>query len=164
MTTQRDSLLGEVRSVRAEVDRLMEGIDYCFDWKADEGEWSAREIVYHLVDTPSGGIHSTVQGVLDGSMEALHIAANLTNLTQERRDKDVTAARGDLEEILTGMKGTLASATDDQLSQKRVPVHSTLRPTVEERTAQQLVEGIFLRHWREHLAQLAALREALGLD
>jgi len=164
LTTQRDSLLQELQSIRSELDRLLEGIDYSFDWKPSDEEWSAREVVYHLVDTPSGGVHTAVQGVLDGSIKELPITASLSNMTPERRRQDITGAREDLEAVLAGLESALNSTTDADLMGKKVPLHSITRGTTTERTAQELVAGIFVRHWREHLGQLVALREALGLE
>ena len=164
MTTQRDSFLQEIQSIRSELGRLLEGMDYCLDWKPGDEEWSAREVVYHLVDTPSGGIHAAVQSVLTGSIEELSITASLTNLTQERRGKDLDQAREDIAVVLTGLESALGSATDAELTEKKVPVHSVTRATTAERTAQEMIERIYVRHWREHLAQLAELRDALGLE
>ena len=164
MTTQRDSILQEIQSIRSELGRLLEGIDYCLDWKPNDEEFSAREIVYHMVDTPSRGIHTAVQGVLSGSVQELPIASGLTNMTDERQGNDLDKVREDLETVLSGLEKALASTTDAELDGKRVPLHSITRSTTTERSVEDLVSGIFVRHWREHLGQLAALREALGLE
>ena len=164
MTTQRNSYLQEIQSIRSELDRLLEGIDYCCDWKPDDEEWSAREVVYHLVDTPSGGIDTAVRGVLEGSIQEFSITSSLTNLTPERQEKNLEQTREDVEAVLSGLEVALNSTTDAQLTGKKASVHSVTRSTTEERTAQDLMEGIFLRHWREHLGQLDALREMLGVN
>lgn len=164
MTTQRDSILQEVQSIRSELGRLLEGIDYCLDWKPDDEEFSAREIIYHMVDTPSGGIHTAIQGVLSGSVQEVPISSSLTNMTDERQGNDLDKIREDLEAVLAGLEKALASATDAELISKRVPLHSITRSTTTERSVEDLVSGIFVRHWREHLGQMAALRESLGLD
>ena len=164
MTTQRDAVLQEIQSIRSELGRLLEGMDYCLDWKPNDEEFSAREIVYHIVDTPSGGIHTAVQGVLSGSVQELPIASSLTNMTEERQENDLDKVREDLETVLAGLEKALASTTDAELDSKRVPLHSITRSMTTERSVEDLVSGIFVRHWREHLGQLAALQEALGLE
>ena len=162
--TTRDSLLQEIQSIRTEFQRLLEGIDYCFDWKSDDQEWSAREIVYHVVDTPSGGIHTVLQRVLAGTIQEFAISSSLNNLTPERQAKDLEGVKEDVEAVIAGMENALATASDADLASKTVPMYSTTDRTTSERTAQNLAEGIFVRHWREHLGQLATLREALGLE
>lgn len=164
MTSQRDSFLEEIRDLRGELGRLLEGMDYCFDWRPSDGEWSARDLVYHLVDTPEGGIDAAIEGVLQGRIQELPVAASLNNLTPERQAKDITAAQEDIEAVLLGVDGALASATDADLSGRRLTLNSLTYSRTREMAAQELVEGLFLRHWMEHLAQLAALRDALGLS
>ena len=163
MSTRKESFLEEVRTIQREMDLVLEGMDYCLDWKPSEGEWSAREVVYHLVDTPAGGIHTAVKGLLDGRMEEVPVTASLTDLAGERHATDLDAVRGDIARVTSGMEEALSSATDADLAGKRFLFHSITRSVKEERTVEQLIAGIFVRHWREHLDQLAALREALGL-
>ena len=164
MTTQRDSYLKELQSIRGEMDRLLEGIDYCFDWKPSEDDWCAREVVYHILDTPSGGIHSVLRGVLSGGVEEFTIIADLTNLNAERQERDIAGVRDDMEAVLSGMEELLSSATDAQIAGAKVTTHLVSRGQTIERNANELVEGIFIRHWRQHLAQISELRESLGLD
>ena len=164
MTSRRDSLLGEVQEVRIELTRLLEGMDYSFDWKPEEEEWSAREVVYHLVNTPPDGIHTVLQQTLKGAIEEFSISAGLTNLTPERRESDLTHALGGAQEMISAIEEALSSTTDAELEERTVIRRSADQGDTEERTARVLVEGLFLRHWREHLGQLAALRDALGLE
>ena len=163
MTTQRDSFHEEAKSIRGEMSRLLQGLDDHLDWKPNEDEWSAREIVYHMVETPAEGIHTAIQRVLEGSIQELPILANLTNVTQERQAKDMEKVRADVEVVLTGMERVLASTTDAELADKKVVYHSVLRSMKEDRTAEVLTAGYFVRHWKDHMGQLAKLREALGV-
>ncbi len=163
MTSQRDSFLEEVRGLRDELGRLLDGMDYCFDWKPSDGEWSARDLVYHLVDTPDGGIDAAIDGILQGRIQELPVTASLSNLDPERQAKDIAGAQEDIEAVLSGVDRALASATDADLSSRRLTLNSITYSRTREMAAQELLEGLFLRHWKEHLAQLAALRDALGL-
>ena len=43
-------------------------MDYCLDWKPDASAWCARQVVYHLLNTPPGGLASVVKGVLSGGL------------------------------------------------------------------------------------------------
>jgi len=164
LTTQRDSYLEEIKAIRSETDRLLDGIDYCFDWKPSDADWSGREVMYHMLDTPAGGIHSVLRGILGGGIQEYTITADLTNLTPERQERDIAGVRDDVEAVLTDLEQLLASATDAQIAGAKATAHLISRGETAERTAQEMVEGIFIRHWRQHLAQLAELRESLGLD
>ena len=163
MTTQRDSFLQDTRSMRSELDRLLEGLESHLDSKPNDEEWSAREIIYHMVETPEEGIHTAVGRTLEGSIQELPMIANLTNLTPERQRKDLADIRMDVDAVLTGMERVLTSTTDVELEERQVVFHSILRDVREDRSAHQLTAGYFVRHWRDHIGQLATLRETLGL-
>ena len=162
MTTQRDSYLQEVQGIRGEMVRTLDGMDYCLDWKLDDDEWSAREVVYHLVGTPSGGIHEVLKGTLEGSIGEVPTGI-LTNLTPERQSGDLARLQDDVEAVLAGVEKVLSSASDAQLAERSAIFNLTSKGTKEERTAKTIVEHLLI-HWRGHLGQLAAIRDALGLD
>lgn len=166
MNTGKAALLEGVQEIRKELDRLLEGIDYCFDWKPNDGEWSGREVAYHLVDTPKGGIHTALQGLLDGTIQELKIVADITNVDVERLGKDIAGVREDLEAVLSGLEKMLTSANDEELETRKVPV-SIQRSTgtdINEWTVEYLARRSITSHWPNHLRQLAELREALGID
>ena len=166
MTTDRVGLLKGVQDLRAELGRLMDGIDYCFDWKPTDGEWSAREVAYHLVDTPKGGVHAALRGMLDGTLHELKIDADLTNLDEERRVRDFVGVKEDLEDVLAGLEQVLSSATDEQLEGRQVPVliQRNTGTDAHEWSPGYLAHRTITGHWPTHLHQLAELREALGID
>ena len=164
MTTQRDDLVREVGLIHEETLRLLEGMDYSLDWKAGDEEWSAREVVYHLVDTPEGGPQAALQAALNGTSAEVSISSGLTNLDDRRRQKDLGQVREDIDEVFVAVERLLGEATDAQLVESTVPLRSISRGTTEERRALDLVQGLFMRHWREHMGQFADLRDSLGLD
>ena len=164
MTTQRDDYLDKVRSIRSEIRRLLDGIDYCLDWKASDDDWSAREVVCHLLDTPAGGVHSALEQILQGSVREISIVSSLTNLTSERMSKDLDDLHRDMGELLDRVEAVLANTNDTELQNKTSPVHLTNDDTHEDRTAIRMLERTLLGHWREHMDQLLEIRQALGIE
>ena len=164
MTTQRDSFLAEIKIVRGRHAELLDGMDYCLDWKPDENEWCAREVVYHLVDTPVGGLHMAVRAALKGSTQPIDVRSHATNMAEERQALEIDKIQEDLEAVLAGLESALDSVSDAELSERTVLLNLIIRSETEEWSAQRMLDGLFLQHWREHLDQIAALREALGLD
>ena len=164
MTTQRDSFLAEIKIVRGRLAELLDGMDYCLDWKPDENDWCAREVVYHLVDTPVGGLHMAVQAALKGSTQPIDVRSQATNMTEERQALEIDKIQEDLEAVLAGLEGALDSVSDAELAECTVLLNLISRSETEEWSAQRMLDGLFLKHWREHLDQIAALRDALGLD
>ena len=157
----RATNLATVRRVREELTTLLDGMDYCLDWK-DGDNWCAREVLYHLVDTPEGGIGSVIAGVLDGSRAEVTILPDISNMTPERMATDISDALAGPLSILQTAEDAIASATDGDFEARTAMTHLPHRDIHEIRPAQSFIDGLE-RHWGEHLNQLRAIREALGM-
>ena len=163
MGTNKDANLQTVRTIRAELLELLDGMDYCLDWKPDPDAWSVREVVYHLLDTPPGGIHTVLRQGLAGEISEFDLRSDLTNMTEARLSYEMEQVVEDVDRLFQGMEAALDGSGEGDLSSRSVVVHQRNRGWDEPRTLQQLLDGLFARHWREHLAQVGELREALGV-
>jgi hypothetical protein len=163
LTGLRDTHLETVHSIRADALAILEGMDYCLDWKPDAGSWSVREVIYHLVDTPSGGLHTLLRGILTGTIQEFDLVPDLTNMDAQRRAVEMSQVRQDLLQVLDGIEEAISRASDGDLTHKSALAHLKARGQDEERTPQMILERTFARHWREHLGQLGELREILGV-
>ena len=155
--------MNNIRLIHQELIQLLDGMDYCLDWKPDTTAWSARDLVYHLVDTPPGGIHGVVEGILSGQLAEFDLWSDRNNMTPDRQANDMEQVRQDILGVLDGLEHSLTGATEEELSQKSAMVHQRNRGWDEPRTAENLLLGLFARHWQEHLEQLRELRQALGM-
>ena len=160
--TTKDELRQRVQAMREQLSQALDGLDYCLDWKPTDEEWSAREVLYHLVDTPPGGMHSAARAVLQGDISELTLPPDATDTSGERTEADMTQIMSEVETVLAGLEGVIDDATDADL-EKSLPVHLPSRGTTEVRTLSRIIEGSMDYHWTDHLGQLVALREGLGL-
>ena len=160
--TTTDGQRENVAALRSSILGLLNGMDYCLDWKPSDDEWSAREIVYHLLDTPAGGTAALVQKIASGEISEYEIWSDQTNVSEERSTLDMAAIESDVSSFFESLDAALASATDDDLHLRRVLMHQRTRGEDVERTLEEVLAG-FDRHFRGHLEQLNELREALGL-
>ena len=154
---QRES----VALLRSGLLELLEGMNYCLDWKSSDSDWSAREIVYHLLDTPRGGTAALVRKIVAGEISEYEIWSDRTNITDERSTLDMEQIEGDIGAFFESFDAALATASDDDLQGRRVLMHQRTRDEDVERTLEEALAG-FDRHWRGHLEQLAEVRGALG--
>ena len=165
MATREDNL-ATVRRIRDELTGLLEGMDYCLDWKDGEhralDQWSAREVLYHLVDTPEGGIGSVIAGVLNGALDEVTILPDANNMTPERMAADIDDALAGPLGILQTAEDAIAAAPDADFVERTAMAHLPHRDIHEVRTAQAFIDGLE-RHWGEHLNQLQTIRETLGM-
>ena len=157
----RDENLATVRRIRDELTGLLAGMDYCLDWK-DADNWCAREVLYHLVDTPEGGIGSVIAGVLNGTRDEVTILPDANNMTPERMATDIEEATAGPLGILQTAEDAIAAAADSDFTDKTAMAHLPHREIHEVRTAQAFIDGLE-RHWGEHLNQLRTIRETLGV-
>ena len=162
LTAQRDAQLENVRLISDQLLGLLDGMDYCLDWKPEPDAWSARQVIYHLLDTPPGGIHLVVRGILSGDIEEFEIFADRDNMTPERMVYDMDQIGEDIRQFFSRMEEALALADDDSMG-KSALAHLRSRGADEVRTVLQVLERPFDAHWREHLTQLQELRDALGM-
>ena len=164
MTTLRDSILQGASEVQESLEEALEGMDYCLDWKPDDTEWSAREVLWHILEVPPGGIANAIHSVIQGTSSQVTIIGDETNLNPERESMDLDAIRQELQSYFARLEEVLGGATDDQLAQLTATCWLPRRNHQEDRTVQRLLEGLFLEHWREHVGQLRDLKSSLGLS
>lgn len=160
MTTiqsQRENLT----SLHTSLLELLDGMNYCLDWKPSDSDWSAREIVYHIIDTPPGGTPSVVREIVSGEIAEYEIWSDRTNVTEPRSTLDMDEVVGDIATFFGEFDQALSGASDADLQGLRVLMHQRTRNEDLERTLEGVLSG-FDRHWRAHLEQLGELRTALG--
>ncbi len=163
MTGQKEQHLENIDRLRAELFQILEGMDYCLDWRPDPDSWSAREVITHLLNTPPPGVPAILRGMLAGELQEYDLWADQKYLTPEAQDWTLAQVRERLENYLAALAEALAPATGGELAATEAMVRQRNRGWEEPRSAQWLVERLFAGHWREHLTQLRELREALGL-
>ena len=163
MTSQKSIYLRDIRSIKTELLQLLDGMDYCLDWKHDPDSWSARQVIYHLVDTPAGGLHSLIQGMLSGQRREFDLMPDQSNITAGRLVQELWQVEKDVLEVLEGLEGAVSGASEAELGDKMIMAHLLARGISEQRTVQNLLQGLFARHWRGHLSQIQELRDGLGM-
>ena len=104
MTSQKETHLTSVHRIRDELMQTLDGMDYCLDWKPEPAAWSAREVIYHLLDTPPGGVHRVLAGVLSGQLREYDLWADRSNMTAERLAYDAERVRQDIGRFFQGME------------------------------------------------------------
>ena len=163
MTTGKQAHLESARSNKTELLAILDGMGYCLDWKQEPTEWSARETVYHILDTPPGGVNSLVRGILSGQVKEYDLWSDLTNMTPERAGYDMDEITADIEAFFQDLDDALAGSSDEDLDTKTVMMHQKSRGIDETRTLKAILERTLDGHMRDHLTQLRVLRETLGI-
>ena len=163
MATGKQEQLESIRSIKSDLLAALSGMDYCLDWKQDPSEWSARELVYHVLDTPPGGAHGLVKGIITGEIKEYEIWSDRTNMTPERAEYDLDQVNADIESFFQSLDDSISGVSDEDLDAKKVMMHQRTRNVDEERTLNAILDRTLNGHMRDHLAQLQVLRETLAI-
>ena len=151
------SHLDNIIYIRARTLALLNGMDELIDETADPEEWSIRDIIYHLSDTPVGGLGLLFRGMVSGDISEFDLIPDLTNVTQSRKTTTLEQARHELLGILDEIEHVISRGSSDVFEGTTVTAHLKSRNTDETRTLETLLRGLFARHWLSHLDQLEAL-------
>ena len=163
MPSSIGSHLEQIHAIRYCLTRLLDGMDYCLDWKPNPSAWSTRQVIYHLLDTPPRGLAWVINGVISGDLTEYDLWYDMDNVTPERQMHDIQEVLLDINEFFDSIERTLAKAENNDLSEKRALVHNKTRLTSNERTAGEILERGFGHHWSGHLEQLKELKKSLGI-
>ena len=163
MDTGKQAHLDSIRRIKTEFISILKGMDYCLDWKQDESEWSVREIVYHILETPPGGAPNLVNKIISGDVREYEIWSDLTNLTSERAAHDIDQVNSDIEAFFGNLSDSILNLPDRDLVDKKAVMHQKTRDIVETRTLDAILEATLNRHISEHLIQLRSIRDALAI-
>lgn len=163
MKTLRDSILQGAAEIQKDLEIVLGGMDYYLDWKPHDSEWSTREVLWHILEDPEGGIPKAIEGIIKGTLPELTIIADETHLDPEREAMDLETINGEIRNYFTKLNEVLEGVTDSQISQLTTSCWFPLRNHREDRSAQNLLEGLLINHWRDHLPHLRHLRASLEL-
>lgn len=163
MTTNRQGYLDKAAELRAGYLSAIEGMDYCLDWKADDSAWSAREQIYHVIDTPPGGVGPLLSAITAGQVTEYDLWADRTNLTPERSEYDMARVKADLEGFFVSLEQAIGATAEEDFEGKSVLMHQRTRQIDEERTVGTVLDRTLNNHLADHLTQLKELRDSLGL-
>ena len=163
MASSIDSHLGKIHDARYCLVQLLDGMDYCLDWKPNPSAWSARQVVYHLLDTPPGGLVWVIDGIISGNLTEYDLWSDMDNMTPERQVYDIQEMLQDITVFFDGLEGTLSKAKNNDLLDKRALVHHKTRHADNEHTMGEILEAGFEVHWAGHLEQLNELKQSLGV-
>ena len=163
MTSLTKSILRRANQLERDLEKSIEGMDYYIDNKLDIEEWSVREVLWHILEDPEGGMPKAVESIIDGTLSELTIVADETHLTLERQSMDLPAIRQEIGAYFRQLKEVLSVVSDGQISRITISCWFPLKNHREDRTSEALLEGLFLRHWSDHVKQLQALQLAFSL-
>ena len=163
MVLRNTDLLVAIRTLKQDLTDVLDGMDNCLDWKKDPDSWSAREVIYHLIDTPAEGMDLLVHRILKTEGEVFELVPDISNMSEVRLLNNIEQVKADIFNILDNLELIITDASWEELTGKTIVVDLVAQGTNEERTVLNLLQGLFIRHWSQHVIQLKNTRSSLGL-
>ena len=157
------NLLLAIRTLKQDLTDVLDGMDNCLDWKNDSNSWSTREIIYHLIDTPAEGMDLLMRRILKTEGEAFVLVPDISNMSEVRLLNNIEQVKADIFNILDNLELIITDASWEELTEKTIVVDLVAQGTNEERTVLNVLQGLFISHWSQHVIQLKNTRFSLGL-
>ena len=158
MTGKELTHLENIRAIRNRMLNVLSGMDACIDETSRNESWSTREIIYHLSDTPAGGLGALFQGMISNRVLEFDLTPDLTNVTSDREKTTLEDGIAGLTTILDQIESVVSDTTPEILEDTTIICHHLSRQTDEVRSLENLLRGLFARHWIAHLEQLELLK------
>jgi hypothetical protein len=132
--------------------------------RADEpGEWTTREVLTHLLFPPGWNAVDVMKSFAERDLPLVEIAAGDPFMTPERRAMTLPQLIGALDAQRREVLAYLDGLSDADLGRKaRIPLFKSFLGT-DEVPLPFFVGALFEYHWNDHAAQLAKIRDAVGL-
>jgi hypothetical protein len=126
------------------------------------GEWTAREVLSHLLFQPGFSPVALLKTFADRDLPVVEIVPGATFLDDHRRKMMLKEFADALDTQRRTVLEYLGSLTEAQLARKaRIPLFKQFMGT-DEITIPMFVGAIFGYHWNDHAGQLAKIRKAIG--
>ena len=143
--------------------RTLEGMEAYLELSDAPGEWTAREVLCHLLLEPGSKLVALLERFAIDEPPLVEINPGAVTVTPERQRMTLA----DLVAALDGQRrdvfGYLATLGDADLARRaRIPVFGPLLGR-DEVPLPVFVGVMFDRHWTAHTEQLAKIRRAAGL-
>jgi hypothetical protein len=132
--------------------------------RSDEpGEWTTRQVLTHLLFEPGWDAVALMKSFADRDLPVIQIEPGDPCLTPERRALTLEQLVEALDAQRRAVLDYVRSISDADLTRKaRIPLFKTFMGT-DEVPLPVFVGALFEYHWNDHAAQLAKIRDAVGL-
>jgi hypothetical protein len=144
--------------------RQLDGMDPHLDRADAPGEWTAREVLSHLLFEPGFDPVATLQTFHATSLPLIELDPGNTYLDGQRKTMPLAQFKSALEKQRDSVLTYVASISDAELQNRkaRIPLFKEIMQQ-EEIPVAVYVGALFDYHWNDQAGQLGKIRKAAGL-
>jgi hypothetical protein len=154
----------KMQAAQATLFRQLEGMEPHLEKSDAPGEWTAREVLSHLLFEPGFDPVATLRSFHATSLPRLDIDPGKTHLDGQRKSMTLAQFKTALGQQQQSVLGYVESVPDAELQARkaRIPLFKQFMQT-EEVPIAMYVGALFDYHWNDHAGQLGKIRKAAGL-
>src|SRR5262245_42920711 len=157
-------LRDQVDAAYGNLSAQLRGIDPHLERSDAPGEWTAREVLSHLLFQPGFNPVTLLKTFAHRELPLVEITPGATYLDDHRRKMTLKEFVDALDTQRRTVLEYVASLTEAELTRKaRIPLFKQFMGT-DEITIPMFVGALFNYHWNDHAGQLAKIRRAVGLS
>ncbi len=151
-------------AAQANLFRQIEGMEPHLDKSDAPGEWTAREVLSHLLFASGHDPVATLKTFNATTLPLIEIDPGKTHLDGPRKTMTVAQFKTALAEQQKSVAGYVEPLSDADLQGRkaRIPLFKQFMQT-EEIPIAMYVGALFDYHWNDHAGQLGKIRKAAGL-
>lgn len=156
-------LRGRIDAAWDNLSRQLQGMDAHLERADAPGEWTAREVLSHLLFEPDFDPSATLGTFAERDYPLVDINPGDTFLDESRRRMTLAQFREALDTQRRHVLAYLDGLAEPEFDRKaRIPLFKQFMGT-DEITISMYVGALFDFHWNDHAGQLAKIRQAVGL-
>jgi hypothetical protein len=159
-----DELRGKTDAAWGNLTRQLQGMDPHLERSDAPGEWTAREVLSHLLFQPGSNPVDLLKTFAERDYELVELKPGEVHMTPERRAMTLKQYADSLDTQRRGVYQYLDSLPEEDLARRklRIPLFKQFMGT-DEISLTMFVGAMFDYHWNNHAGQLGKIRKAVGL-
>jgi hypothetical protein len=147
----------------ANISKQLQGMEPYFDKSDAPGEWTARQVICHLLFEPGWDVVGIIKSFSTSNLPVIEIQGGASDTSGARATASVKQLLEGLDAQRKAVYGYLDGLSEAELRRKaRIPLFKQLMGN-EEVPIPVYVGALFDYHWNDHAGQLAKIRKAVGL-
>ena len=147
----------------AHLKAQLQGMEPHLDKSDAPGEWTAREVLCHLLFEAGWKPVPLLKTFADTNLPVIDIKPSLVDMTPERKAMTLKQLMDALDGQRRDVMNYLDGLGEADLTRKsRIPLFKQIMNT-DEIDIPTYVGALFEYHWNDHAGQLAKIRKAVGL-
>lgn len=158
-----NDLRGRTDKAWAHLKAQLQGMEPHLDESDAPGQWTAREVLCHLLFEPGWKPVPLLKTFADKNLPVIDIKPGLADVTAERKAMTLKQFTDALEGQQRDVMSCLDRLGEAELNRKaRIPLFKQIMNT-DEIDIPTYVGALLEYHWNDHAGQLAKIRQAAGL-